>query len=125
MKKVLWSTLFVVFATLALPSTSFASILCDGAPTFILAIIAGGGCQFGSNLFTNVSIGANIELAASPDAIDPTKVQLAFTGATSSPGVVNVTVSNANAASWALVGAMQFDLRLTYTVTGSARGHLS
>jgi PEP-CTERM motif len=120
MKKVLRSTLVVVFAALALPSTSFASILCDGTPTSISVIIAGGGCQFGSNLFTNVSIAASNEFAASPDAIDPTKVQLAFTGATSNPGVVNVVVSNANAASWALAGPMQFALNLTYTVTGSA-----
>ena len=59
-------------------------------------------------------------MSTSPDAIDPTKVQLAFTGATTNPGVVNVVVSDSNAAAWALQGAMQFDLILTYTVTGSA-----
>jgi hypothetical protein len=33
---------------------------------------------------------------------------------------VNVTLTNSDLASWALTGSQQFDLILTYTVTGSA-----
>lgn len=120
MNKTLKRTILLALATMALSSLSFATILCGGAPQTISAIAAAGGCTFGSNLFSNVSISTSNEFAASPDAIDPTKVQLTLTGATTNPGVVNVVVSDSNAAAWALVGAMQFDLVLTYTVTGSA-----
>src|SRR5216684_4397619 len=120
MKKTLKRTLLLALATTALSSLSFGTILCGGAPQTVSAIAAAGGCTFGTNLFTNVTIATSNEFAASPDAIDPTKVQLILTGATTNPGVVNVTVSNSNTAAWALVGAMQFDLVLTYTVTGSA-----
>jgi hypothetical protein len=112
--------LLLGLATMTLSSLSFATILCGAVPQTISAIAAGGGCTFGSNLFSNVSIATSVEFVASPDAIDPTKVQLTLTGATTNPGVVNVMVSDSNAAAWALVGAMQFDLILTYTVTGSA-----
>jgi len=117
---VLRRVLLLGLATMALSSLSFASILCGGAPQTISAIAAAGGCVYGTNTFSNVSIATSVEFAASPDAIDPTKVQLTLTGATTNPGVVNVMLSDSNAAAWALVGAMQFDLILTYTVTGSA-----
>jgi hypothetical protein len=120
MKTILKRTLLLALATMALSSLSFATILCGGTPQTISAIAAAGGCTFGSNLFSNVSIATSNEFAASPDAIDPTKVQLTLTGALTNPGVVNVMVSDSNAAAWALTGAMQFDLVLTYTVTGSA-----
>jgi len=45
---------------------------------------------------------------------------MTFTGATTNPGVVNVMLSNSDVAAWALTGSQQFDLVLTYTVTGSA-----
>jgi hypothetical protein len=120
MNKTLKRALLLALATMALSSLSFATILCSGVPQTISAIAAAGGCTYGTNLFSNVSIATSNEFAASPDAIDPTKVQLTLTGALTNPGVVNVIVSDSNSAAWTLLGAMQFDLVLTYTVTGSA-----
>ena len=116
MTKTVKRMLILGTATLALSSLSFGSVFCDGAPTPIATIAAAGGCNFGSNFFTNVSIATSTASATtSTDAIDPTKVQLAFTQA---GNVINVTVSDSNAAAWALTGTQQFNLVLTYTVTG-------
>jgi hypothetical protein len=101
---------------MALSSLSFATILRDGTPTSITAINNGGGCQFGSTLFTNFSIASSTESgSATTDAIDPNMVQLAFrqTG-----NILDVVTSNSNALSWSLSGNGQLSLFLTYTVTG-------
>jgi hypothetical protein len=119
MKKTLKRTLLLALATMALSSLSFATILCGGVPQTVSAINAASGCTFGTNLFSNLLISGSV-FAASPDAIDATKVQVALSGALTNPGVVNVTLSDSNAAAWTLAGAQQFNLVLTYTVTGSA-----
>jgi hypothetical protein len=103
-------------ATMVFSSLSFGSIFCDGTPTAIATISAAGGCYFGTNLFTNVTIGTSTESATtSTDAIDPTKVQLAFTR---SGNVINVIVSDSNTTAWTLTGTQQFNLILKYDVTG-------
>ena len=118
-------TLFLALATTALSSTSFATILCDGTPTSVATISAGGGCQFGSNAFTNVSIATSTDSITTPaGSIDPNQVALSFimTG-----NMLNVIISNLNTnttgsstgSNWGLTGTQQFSLILTYTVTGS------
>jgi hypothetical protein len=108
--------LLVAAALLAASSPSFGTIVCGATPTSISAIDAAGGCTNGTNTFTNVSIATSTEsIGSSSDAIDPTKVQLAITG---SGNLLNVILSDSDATSWALSGAEQFNLILTYTVTG-------
>jgi hypothetical protein len=108
--------LILGFATTALSSLSFASIFCGTAQT-IAAISAAGGCTFGSNAFTNVSIGTSTESAGTPTgAIDPTQVTMQVSLA--APNLMNVLVSNLTPSNWALTATQQFDLILTYTLTG-------
>jgi hypothetical protein len=118
-------TLLLALATMILSSLSFATILCDGTPTAISVINAGGGCQFGSNAFTNVSIATSTESVTSPaGAIDANQVALSFS---LSGNLLNVVISNLNTnttgsttgSNWGLTGTQQFSLILTYTVTGS------
>jgi hypothetical protein len=118
-------TLLLALATMALSSISFATILCDGTPTAISVINAGGGCQFGSNAFTNVSIATSTDSITTPaGAIDPNQVALSFSLA---GNLLNVVISNLNTdttgsstgSNWGLTGTQQFSLILTYTVTGS------
>jgi len=118
-------TLLLALGTMILSSLSFATIMCDGTPTAISVINAGGGCQFGTNAFTNVSIATSTESITTPaGAIDPNQVALSFT---LSGNLLNVVVSNLNTnttgsstgSNWGLVGTQQFSLILTYTVTGS------
>jgi hypothetical protein len=112
-------TLLLALATMALSSLSFATILCGGVAQTVAAIAAAGGCQYGSNFFTNVSISTSTELGSAPaGAIDPTQVAVQVTS-TSVPDVINVIVSNLTPSNWALTTNGQFTLVLTYTVTGS------
>lgn len=108
-------TLLLALATMALSSLSFATILCDSFQT-ITAITAAGGCGFGPNSFTNVSIGTSTEGGgAAADAISPDTVGLTIN---QTGNLLNVVISNSDSASWALTAAQQFNLILTYTVTG-------
>jgi hypothetical protein len=118
-------TLLLALATMILSSLSFATILCDGTPIAISVINTGGGCQFGSNAFTNVSIATSTDSITTPaGAIDPNQVALSFN---LSGNLLNVVVSNLNTnttgsstgSNWGLVGTQQFSLILTYTVTGN------
>jgi hypothetical protein len=118
---ILKRVLVLAVATVALSSLSFATILCGGAPQTILAISTAGGCTYGTNIFTNVSIATSTEFPGTPvDAIAPGTVELTMTGALTNPGVVNVVLSNSDAGSWSLTGSQEFNIILTYTVTGSA-----
>ena len=121
MTRVLKTTLLLAVAMMVFSSLSFGSILCDGAPTTLNAANAGGGCQFGSNLFTNLSLAGSFAFPGTPsDSINSGTVSVSFTGSTTNPGVVNVVLTNSDAASWALTGTQQFSLVFSYTVTGSA-----
>jgi hypothetical protein len=118
---ILKKTVLLALATTALSSLSFATILCGAVPQTILAISSAGGCTYGTNLFSNVSIGTSTEFPGTAvDAIAPGTVQLTMTGALTNPGVVNVVLSNSDTGSWALTGSQEFNIILTYTVTGSA-----
>jgi hypothetical protein len=122
-KTILKRTLLLALATTVMSSLSFASLLVCGSNQSVTLLSSAGvtGCTFGSNTFTNFSVAGSNEFGTtSPDAISPSTVQMTFTGATTNPGVVNVMLSNSDVAAWALTGSQQFDLVLTYTVTGSA-----
>jgi|SRR5580704_2041587 hypothetical protein len=114
---VLKRALLLALTTMALSSLSFATILCS-APTAISAIIAAGGCAFGTNTFTNVSISTSTESPGTPfAAIDPSQVALQITG---NPALnsIDVIVSNLTPSNWVVRNTQQFNLILTYTVTG-------
>src|ERR1700736_1984486 len=115
-RKILKRTLIVTFATMALSSLSFgAPISCATAVTIAAT---GGSCYFGSNTFTNISIGTSTESVGSPaGAIDPT--QVTFQVSTSAPNLLNVLIGNLTPSNWVLTATQQFNLVLTYTVTGS------
>ncbi len=117
-------TLLLVLATTAFSSLSFATILCDGT-TSITAISTAGGCQYGSNTFTNVSIATSTESFSTPaGAIDPNQVAVAIS---QSGDLLDVVLTNLNTdttgsttgSNWSLTGTQQFSLIFTYTVTGS------
>jgi hypothetical protein len=122
-KTILKRTLLLALATTFLSSLSFASLLVCGSNQSVTLLSTAGvtGCTDGTNTFSNISVATSNEFGTTlADAISPNTVQLSFTGAMTNPGVVNVIVSNSDAASWMLTGSQQFDLILTYTVTGSA-----
>jgi hypothetical protein len=115
---VLKRALLLALATMALSSLSFATILCS-APTAISVIIASGGCAFGPNTFTNISISSSTESSGTPaGAIDPTQVALQVTASGPVPNYLNLIVSNLTPSNWALTGTQQFNLILTYTLAG-------
>ena len=102
---------------MALSSLSSASIYCGAAQT-LSDIIAGGGCSFGSNTFTNVSLAGSTTAGGAPaGAIDPTQVtlQAALVGS----NLLNVVITNLTPSNWALSGSQQFTLVLSYTLTGA------
>ena len=114
---VLKRALFLALATTALSSLSFATIVCN-APTAISVIVAAGGCAFGTNTLTNVSISTSTEsIGTSAGAIDPNQVALQIVG---DPALnsIDVIVSNLTSSNWVVVNTQQFNLILTYTVTG-------
>lgn len=117
-------TLLLVLATTAFSSLSFATILCDGT-TSITAISAAGGCQYGSNTFTNVSLAGSSESFSTPaGAIDPNQVAV---GISQVGDLLDVVITNLNTdttgsttgSNWSLTSTQQFSLIFTYTVTGS------
>ena len=109
-------------ALLALGVSCFSSVsMADTVicPTISAATIAslGGSCIFGGTLFSNISIATSTEsLTAPTGAIDPNQVSLQFTSAGSNLAVV--TLTNATPSNWALTGTQQFNLILTYTMSG-------
>ena len=116
--KVLKRALLLIWATMALSSLSFATILCD-VPTAISVIIAAGGCAFGPNTFTNVSISTSTESPGTPaGSIDSTQVALQVTTTGPVPDYLNLIVSNLTPSNWGLTGTQQFNLILTYTLAG-------
>jgi hypothetical protein len=117
-------TLLLALATTAFSSLSFATILCDGT-TSITVISAAGGCQYGANTFTNLSIATSTKSTATPSgAIDPNQVAVAIS---QSGDLLDVVLTNLNTNTtgsttgfnWSLTGTQQFSLIFTYTVTGS------
>jgi hypothetical protein len=110
-------TLLLALGTTVLSSLSFATILCS-SPTAISVITAAGGCAFGTNTFTNVSISTSTKsIGTQAGAIDPTQVALQITG-DPALNAIDVTVSNLTASNWVVANTQQFTLILTYTVTG-------
>lgn len=107
--------LILATATMALSSLSFGSVFCGTAVTIAAT---GGSCFFGSNTFTNISIATSSESVSAPaGAIDPN--QVTFQVSTATPNLLNVLISNLTPSNWALSGTQQFNLVLTYTVTGA------
>jgi len=114
MTKTVKKILILGTATMALSSLSFGSVFCGTAVTIAAT---GGSCYFGSNSFTNISIATSTESIGTPaGAIDPTQVTFQVSSAV--PNLLNVLVSNLTQSNWALSGTQQFNLILTYTVTG-------
>jgi hypothetical protein len=102
---------------LAVASPSFATIVC-GSATTISAASAAGGCIVGANIFSNFSIATSTESGGTPTgAIDPTQVSIQISQA---GNTFNLVLSNATPTNWQLSGTQQFNLILTYTVTGGA-----
>ena len=115
MTKTIRRILVLGMATMALSSLSFGSIFCGTAVTIAAT---GGSCYFGSNTFTNISIATSSESVGTPaGAIDPT--QVTFQVSTAFPNLLNVLISNLTPSNWALTATQQFNLILTYTVTGA------
>jgi len=114
--------LLLALGTAVLSSLSFATIVCD-VPTSIAVITAAGGCAFGTNTFTNVSISTSTKsIGTAAGAIDPNQVALQITG-DPALNAIDVIVSNLTPSNWVVVNTQQFNLILTYTVTGGLPGY--
>ena len=110
-------SLLLALGTTVLSSLSFATMLCS-SPTAISVITAAGGCAFGTNTFTNVSISTSTKSIGTPaGSIDPNQVALQIIG-DPSLNSIDVIVSNLTASNWSVINTQQFNLILTYTVTG-------
>jgi hypothetical protein len=127
MKKIKTFTRSVGVVALGIASLSlgYGDTLCPiAAPVTLSSIGVGaagsgvsGSCSLGGGiLFSNISLaGSSSSGTGTAGAIDPTLVNIQFTG---SGNILNVVLTDPTG--WSLSGTQQFDLVLSYTMTGGA-----